>query len=114
MKYVAIGATITTGNSSSDAVCIVEHPVVAVECATFVCESAGCSLAIDASDTLAGTYYPVYVERANLVVPLVASGFVGGGTVLIDGVGPMKYIKARLVSNTATAACSIRVICRTD
>jgi len=115
MKYATINASITTGNSDSAGICITEHPRIALDCATFAVETASVGLQIYGSDTLTGTYRLLYTERANLSVPVEYTAFVGGGTVIVnDELGPVNYIKAHLKANTATAVCSVRVICRTD
>jgi len=115
MKYATIDASIATGASDSGAICIIEHPRVALECATFSVESASVGMQIYGCDTATGTFKLINVLRDNVVVPCEATAYVGGGSVVLDeAVSCFPYIKAHLKANTATAASTIRAICRTE
>jgi hypothetical protein len=116
-NYVAVAATITTGNLVSTAICIAEYPKVYIDCPTWSvgCTTANVSLAIDGCDTSDGTFRPVYA----MGVASAASGGVlwemlsntGNCLCAFDPPTKPKFIKARLGGpNTATANVLCRVV----
>lgn len=116
-NYIAVAATITTGNSVSTAVAVAEYNQVLVDCPTWAagCATGTAALTIDGCDTAAGTFRPVYHQG----VSSAASGGVlweylantGNMIAAYDCPSKPKFIKVRLGGpNTATANCAVRVL----
>lgn len=115
-NYVAVAATITTGNVLSTAVCIAEYDHVLIDCPTWAvgATTATVALRLDGCDTLTGTYRPVYhmgvASAASGGVVWEALGNTGDCVMAYDNFSKPKYIKLRLGGpNTATANVACRV-----
>jgi len=116
-NYVAVAATITTGNLVSTAICVAEYPKVMIDCPTWSvgCTTATVALAIDGCDTADGTFRPVYhqgvASAASGGVLWEMLGNAGNFIAAFDVPSKPKYIKVRLGGpNTATANVACRVL----
>ena len=120
-NYIAVAATITTGNVLSTAVCITEYQKVLVDCPTWSvgCTTATTCLRLRGCDTSDGTFRQIY----HMGVASAASGGVvweilgnaGNMIASYDVPSKPKYIKVELGGpNTATANVLCRVLMTND